>query len=199
MTDVVPGGRRRIDRILDPGFLSDLAELPTDELRDHIAQAEAEYAELGEITALLDERSAMVLGEQRRRIDDQDSDEDGPALAESPRRLARVFGLRATPEHRTTQEHPPTRRKRRRVERLVCDVDLSDIRARTDDELARVLRTFRHEQRLLADVHARVRAVVARCTDELNRRGATRATRTSRGGATGKLRGLADRSSTASR
>jgi hypothetical protein len=41
---------------------------------------------------------------------------------------------------------------------------------RTDDELARVLRTFRHERRQVTDVAGRVRAVVDRCGGELGRR-----------------------------
>jgi hypothetical protein len=173
MPDVVPGGRRRIDRVLDPEFVLGLGRLPMDELAERTGDAQTELAELTGLAAQLDSRSTMILAEQRRRAPTEPgsagtASADEPAAPDAPSRLARVFRLRTTPEA------PPTRRRRRRVERLINDVDLSDVGSRTDDELARVLRTFRHEQRLLDDAHARVRAVVARCADELSRRGTSR-------------------------
>lgn len=192
MTDVVPGGKRRIDRVLDPGYLHALATLRTPEVRHRRDEALAELAELNRLDHLLDERIALVTAEQRRRAAAAFDASGGPAStpdrARAPTtdvlhrepdphhadelpttgRLARVFRLRADPDS------PPTHRRRRRVERLVADVDLSDVTRRTDDELARVLRTFRHERRHVTDVSGLLRAVVDRCGNELGRRRVSR-------------------------
>jgi len=173
MTDVVPGGRRRIDRVLDPDYLHDLSALRTTEVRQRRDEALAELAELNRLGQQLDERTAMITAEQRRRAAvafegavvlpaKRPADDSSPGG-----RLARVFRLRAD------TDSPPTHRRRRRVERLVADVDLADVARRTDDELARVLRTFRHERRQVTEVSGRVRAVVDRCGAELGRRRVT--------------------------
>ena len=170
MTDVVPGGRRRIDRVLAPGYLHGLSALRTTEVRHRRDEALAELAELNRLGHHLDERIAMITAEQRHRAaivfdGPQDAPGTRPTDDMSPSgRLARVFRLRAD------SDSPPTHRRRRRVERLVADVDLADVARRTDDELARVLRTFRHERRQVTDVAGRVRAVVDRCGAELGRR-----------------------------
>ncbi|SHN45723.1 hypothetical protein [Cryptosporangium aurantiacum] len=171
MTDVVPGGRRRIDRVLDSGYLRGLTDLRTPEVRHRRDEALAELAELNRLGHLLDERIAMVTAEQRRRaaiVFDGTTELAPDALPADDHsaggRLARVFRLRADPDN------SPTHRRRRRVERLVADVDLADVARRTDDELARVLRTFRHERRQVTDVSGRVRSVVDQCGDELGRR-----------------------------
>ncbi|MFI5958189.1 aerial mycelium formation protein [Cryptosporangium sp. NPDC051539] len=176
MTDVVPGGKRRLDRVLDPGYLNGLADLRTSVVRHRRDEALAELDELSRLGHQLDLRIAMVTAEQRRRAaiafdntvaadtgGDATAASFGPS-AEERGRLARVFRLRAD------TDGPPTHRRRRRVERLVADVDLADVGRRTDDELSRVLRTFRHERRQVTDVSGRVRAVVDRCGGELGRR-----------------------------
>lgn len=185
MTDVVPGGKRRIDRVLDPGYLLGLPASSATDVRQRRDEALAELAELSRLGHQLDERTAMVTAEQRRRAaatfdagtipaaavrrrrrGGQKSGQDAEATDEhlTSGRLARVFRLRA--DH----DSPPTHRRRRRVERLVADVDLADVMTRTDDELARVLRTFRYERHQVTEVSARVRTVVDRCGDELGRR-----------------------------
>jgi hypothetical protein len=180
MTDVVPGGKRRIDRVLDAGYLSGLPDRSTAGVRQRRDEALAELAELNRIGHLLDERIAMVTAEQRRRaaatFDAVATPPVGSGQPEQPdaeepssgNRLARVFRLRADPDS------PPTHRRRRRVERLIADVDLADVTTRTDDELARVLATFRHERRQVTEISARVRTVVDRCGDELGRRRVSR-------------------------
>jgi hypothetical protein len=52
----------------------------------------------------------------------------------------------------------------------VSDVDLSDVAARTDDELARVLRTYQDEERQVSDVRAAVQEVLDTVAAELARR-----------------------------
>jgi hypothetical protein len=180
MTDVVPGGKRRIDRVLDPGYLQGLAGLKTADVRQRRDEALAELAELNQIGHQLDERIQLVTAEQRRRAaanfdaalivpaTGRLGEDEAAGEHPSSGRLARVFRLRADPDV------PPTHRRRRRVERLVADVDLNDVRARTDDELARVLRTFRHERRRVTEISGRVRAVVDRCGGELGRRRVSR-------------------------
>ncbi len=64
-------------------------------------------------------------------------------------------------------------RRRRRVERLVADVDLSDVASRTDDELDRVLRTYRDEEKRVSEVRAEVQQVLDAYAGELARRYST--------------------------
>jgi hypothetical protein len=167
MTDVRRGGNRRIDRVLDPDYLADLPAQSLSVLRDKRREAEQEETELSYLRRLLHGRIDMVRAEQARR-----SGHGRPVVEERPGMLADTS--RATRafdkvRHLVTE---PTRldRRRRRVERLVSDVDLSDVAARTDDELARVLRTYEDEERQVSAVRTAVQQVLDACAAELHRR-----------------------------
>jgi hypothetical protein len=160
-----------VDRVLGPDYLLDLAALSTTAVRDRLEETRAELTELTRLGEQLDERIALITAEQRRRaaaaFDAANPPQAPAAEVSAGGRLARVFRLRADPDG------PLTHRRRRRVERLIADVGLGDVGTRTDDELARVLRTFRHERRQVTDVGARVRTVADRCDAELGRRWVT--------------------------
>jgi hypothetical protein len=89
-----------------------------------------------------------------------------PTILGEPQRPGRPFGRVRT----LSAEPSRADRHRRRVERLVADVDLSDVAARTDDELERVLRTYRTEERRVSEVRGQVQDVLDRCAAELTRR-----------------------------
>ena len=165
MTDVRPGGKRRIDRVLAPDYLDRLALLPVGTVRVRLVEAEGEEAELSYLRRRLHDRIELVTAEQQRRaaLADPTGLGPGPAsrTAATGQRRARVlFGRPVTESGRPD-------RRRRRVERLVTDVDLSDVNLRTDDELDRVLRTYRTEEKHVTDVRAQVRRVVDQCSEEL--------------------------------
>ena len=168
MTDVRPGGNRRIDRVLADTYLDDLERLPLDTVRAKRREAEQEEVDLSYLRRLLHGRIDIVRAEQARRAG---TGPDTPIVDEPPTILAEQPRTRALDRvrHLVTE---PTRvdRRRRRVERLVADVDLSDVAARTDDELARVLRTYQDEERQVSDVRTAVQQVLDRCSAELARR-----------------------------
>ena len=173
MTDVRPGGRRRIDRVLDPGYLTGLESLAIGALRAKRREAEAEEADLSYLRRLLHGRIDILRAEQARRARAMPADSpDGTVLDELPRilaarsRIARPFGR----VRHLVADPPRADRQRRRVERLVANVDLSDVAARTDDELARVLLTYQHEEKKVSDVRSRVQEVLDLCSAELARR-----------------------------
>jgi hypothetical protein len=198
MTDVRPGGNRRIDRVLDPTYLDDLEKVPIEVARAKRQEAEQEEVDLSHLRRLLHERIDIVRAEQARRAADRGvpgaeelsrllnqqrrgadpgrrpgSGSGGPPAsgAESarggePSRGGRSFSRM---RHFVTEPSRPDRR-RRRVERLIADVDLSDVAARTDDELERVLRTYQSEERQVSDVRAQVQDVLDRCLEELAHR-----------------------------
>lgn len=173
MTDVRPGGNRRIDRVLGPGYLDGLEALPLDVLRRRRRDAETEEADLSYLRRLLHGRIDIVRAEQARRQREQAAggspgaviDELPSILAGGPR-TGRPFGR----VRHLVAEPPRSVRNRRRVERLVANVDLSDVSARTDDELERVLRTYQEEERRVSDVRSRVQEALDLCSAELTRR-----------------------------
>jgi hypothetical protein len=173
MTDVRPGGRRRIDRVLDPEYLAGLQSLGIGVLRGKRRDAEAEEADLSYLRRLLHGRIDILCAEQARRARSMPADSpDGTMLDELPRilaarsRMARPFGR----IRHLVPDPPRADRQRRRVERLVANVDLSDVAARTDDELARVLLTYQDEEKLVSEVRGRVQQVLDACSAELARR-----------------------------
>ena len=65
MSEPIPGGRRRVDRVLGPGFLDDLDSLTLQELRERRHDAEQEDADLSYIRRLLQGRLDIIRAEMR--------------------------------------------------------------------------------------------------------------------------------------
>lgn len=59
--------KRRLDRVMDPGFLDGLSEIPTAEVRTLRADAAAEEADLSYERRMLHGRIAIIQGELARR------------------------------------------------------------------------------------------------------------------------------------
>jgi hypothetical protein len=168
MSDPKAGGSRRIDRVLDPSYAKNLSSLSLDALRDRRREAEQEEVDLSYLRRLLHARIDIVRAEQAGR-----SGEAQPQtlLARLPEVLAETGGGQpyGLGKHHTVE---PSRAgaSRRRVERLVGDIDLSDVRARSDAELAGALRSYTAEERRVSDLRVRVQRVVDTCAEELARR-----------------------------
>ncbi|NUS72181.1 MAG: hypothetical protein HOQ05_02120 [Corynebacteriales bacterium] len=163
MTDVMPGGRRRLDRILGEDYLLSLDEISLPKVRAKIHYVNAEEHELAFLLVLLRDRIANIATEQCLRGGTSNGPFAHPAAALETRWGG--LGRQLSKRHLRRPLLPP--RNRRRVERLLHDVDLTDIHNRTDDELSRVLKTFTKEEQHVRDVHDRVRAVAHRCMTEL--------------------------------
>jgi hypothetical protein len=65
--EVVPGGQRRVDRVLDPGFTEGVGQLGLPELRARREEAEAEEADVSYLRRLLQGRLDILRAELVRR------------------------------------------------------------------------------------------------------------------------------------
>jgi hypothetical protein len=162
---VLPGGHRRIDRLL--GEQHDVAALDLTELRRLRDDAEQEETDASYLRRLLEGRIDIVEAELRHR-----RGEAGDLISQLPRILAdegapgapRGLGRHTAAEPSRADAH------RRHVEQLVADVDLSDVRARTDDELERALAAFKEEERRISTARRRLQQLMDAAHGELTRR-----------------------------
>jgi hypothetical protein len=110
--EVVPGGQRHIDRVLDPGFTDGVDRLGLPELRARPEEAEAEEADVSYLRRLLQGRLDILRAEQVRRSAGGDQDVGGllagPPTSDAPGTFSAVPRVQV-PSRAT--EH------RRRVER----------------------------------------------------------------------------------
>ncbi|MDQ6875536.1 MAG: aerial mycelium formation protein [Actinomycetota bacterium] len=167
MTDFLPGGNRRIDRVLAPDFVTALGQLPMPELRGRRAEAEQEEVDLSFLRRLLHGRIDIVRAELRRRTgspDDSLVDHLAEVLAENLAGQAHGLGRHTAVEPSRVDTH------RRRVERLVADVDMTNLGQRTDEELQRALEAYLTEERGVSTQRRAVQAVMDQCSAEIARR-----------------------------
>ncbi len=159
-------GNRRIDRVLAADYLEGLQDLPLAEVRALRADAEQEEVDLSYLRRIVQGRLDILRAELNRR------DGSGPdlvkglaaILADEPRAPARGMGRHTTLEPSRADSH------RRYVEALVADVDLSDVSARSTDELAHALRTLSQEESGLSAKRRQVQQVMDACGAEITRR-----------------------------
>lgn len=163
-----PGGNRRIDRILDAGYVSDLERLPLDDLRARRDECLAEREYLSLLRRLVQGRAEIL----RAEIDRRGGGADDEPLVE---RLSTILA---------GEGHPPSRGEavrvgipeeemllaRRRVERLVADVGLSDPGALDDEQLGKAVDALATEEHEVSQSRTRVIDALDRLQDELKRR-----------------------------
>ncbi len=163
-----PGGNRRIDRVLAEDYLADLTTAELSEVRTMRAEAEQEEVDLSYIRRMVQGRIDVVRAELNRREGSGGNGSliDGLAaiLADEPRGPARGLGRHSALEPSRTDSH------RRYVEALVANVDLSDVTARTSDELAHAMRTLSEEEQKLSAKRRAVQQVMDACSAEITRR-----------------------------
>ena len=167
MTEFLPGGRRRIDRVLAPGYVDGVETLDLEELRVRRADADQEEVDLSYARRLLQGRLDILRAELNRRDGNGSTDlVQGLAaiLADEPRAPARGLGRHTTMEPSRADSH------RRYVEALVADVDLSDVASRSADELAHAMRTLSEEEQELSAKRRQVQRVMDECGAEITRR-----------------------------
>ncbi len=160
-------GNRRIDRVLAEGYLEGLQDLPLSEVRELRTEAEQEEVDLSFIRRMIQGRMDILRAELNRR----DGVSTGTLveglaaiLADEPRAPARGLGRHTTVEPSRADSH------RRYVEALVADVDLSDVGARSADELAHAMRTLSDEEQVLSGKRRAVQEVMDACGAEITRR-----------------------------
>lgn len=167
-TQDAPEGKRRIDRVLGEGYLDGLDALSLAELRERRDEAEQEETDTSYIRRLVQGRIDILRAELARRS----GEGTGSLLADlpqilgehGPRPAARGLGRHNTLEPSRADEH------RRYVEALVADVDLSDVTARSDEELRSAMGVFEREESDLSDKRRRIFAVLDAFSAEITRR-----------------------------
>jgi RsiG-like len=165
--EVRPGGRRRIDRVLDPGFLAGLTELTLIEVRARRDDAAQEETDLSYLRRLLHARIDIVRAEQRRRNEGGSA----PVVAE----LARILSVNAvgsatgSGRHQTLQ---PSRAEahRRHIEALVADADLSNVGSLSGEQLEGTLQAYCTEEESVSQRRREVQRVVDTCNAEIGSR-----------------------------
>jgi hypothetical protein len=160
-------GKRRIDRVLAEDFLTGLSSHSIAELRAMRTEAEQEEADVSYVRRLLQGRIDIISAELERR---RSNDSEASLVDALPRILADDRGSpHGLGQHRTIE---PSRvaEHRRRVEKLVADVDISNVIAHTDDELARALDVLQTEERVTSETRRQVQTVADACAAELTRR-----------------------------
>jgi len=165
--EVRPGGRRRIDRVLGPGYLSGLGELPLKVLRERRDEAAQEETDLSYLRRLLHARIDIVRAEQARRTSGGESsivDQLATILADNALGPAAGSGRHQQLEPSRAGEH------RRHAEALIGDTDLTDVESLTDEKLASALDTYASEELSVSSFRREVQGVMDTLNAEIAKR-----------------------------
>jgi hypothetical protein len=161
------GGNRRIDKVLDPDFVTGLGELSLDDLRERRREAEQEETDLSYLRRLLQGRLDILRAELARRGGEQtDLVQALPHILadDHPTSGPRGLGRHIVAEPSRADAH------RRHVEQLVADVDLSNPDTHDDASLRGVLETLQAEEHKVSESRREVQRVMDALTGEVTRR-----------------------------
>lgn len=166
MTRPMPGGRRRVDKVLAADFLDGLETIPMPELRARRHEAEQEEADLSFLRRMLHGRMAIVQAEIARRASESDGMvvDDLVSILGDEERSTRGSGRHITVSPSRVDEH------RRDVEQVVADATLSDVEARTDDELREAMDRLKAHESEVSEVRRDVQRVMDALSAEVGRR-----------------------------
>jgi hypothetical protein len=166
MTDVQPGGHRRIDKVLAPDFAEALGGVSMADLRARRHDAEQEEVDLSYLRRVLQGRIDILKAEVRRRSGAESGTviEHLTDILSDGRTDPHGLGRYSSVEPSRADQH------RRRVEALVADVDLSDATSLDDTDLERTLTTFTAEEHTVSALRGRVQHVMDALSAEVARR-----------------------------
>jgi hypothetical protein len=159
--EVVRGGQRRIDRVLDPRFVVGVGQLDLAELRSRREEAEAEEADISYLRRLLQGRLDILRAELVRRSSGGEQDVAGlPAILtdDAPGTFSAI--PRILVPSRADQH-------RRRVERLVSDETVARLPELDVEELTRAVEVLAHEEESVSTHRRAVQRVVDLLRGEL--------------------------------
>ena len=166
-TNPLPGGNRRIDRVLSADFLVGLRGLTLAEVRARRHEAEQEEVDLSYLRRLLQGRADLIRAEVAHRSDPTD---DRPIEV----RVAEVLGEGERRDHgrgrHIVVEPSRVDEHRRSGEALVADSTLSDVRAHSEDQLRADLERITLVEREVSANRHRVQTVMDALTEEVGRR-----------------------------
>jgi hypothetical protein len=155
--EVWSGGRRRIDRVLDPAYRCKLGELELAEVRQRRDDAAQEETDLSYLRRLLHARIDIVRAEQRHRREGGSA----PVVAE----LARILAVNAVGPATGSGRHQrqqPSRAEahRRHAEALVSDTGLSDVSSLSGAQLDDAVAAYCTEEESVSQRRREVQRVV---------------------------------------
>ena len=177
MTEFVSGGRRRIDRVLEPGFLQGLGELGVEEVRSRRAEADQEEVDLSYARRLLQGRLDILRAEQAARHGG-----DGTLAPHQPRSDAEIVGAltliladdrredHGLGRHMGSAEPSRVGEHRREAERAVADIGGSDLAALSDGDLQLAVAHLADIEGRVSRTRRDVQDVVDALTEEIARR-----------------------------
>ncbi|MDP9022405.1 MAG: aerial mycelium formation protein [Actinomycetota bacterium] len=165
--------RRRIDRILDPAYLDDLAGRSTDELRRMRDECEEEESGVSFARRVLQGRIDIIRAEALRRqhVDGDDDDAARSILDALPSILA--DDVAATPLRPRVSRFlvpPAVQYHRRDVERLVNERSLAGLAEHSPDELAELAQTLGEKESELSKLRRQLLDRLDALQEELARR-----------------------------
>jgi chaperonin cofactor prefoldin len=168
--EAIPGGKRRIDRVLDPRFVAGIDSLALEDLRKRREEAEAEEEGISYLRRVLQGRIDILRAELLRRTQSANGAGDvADLVAGLPGILSDSgsSGFTAIPKIRMPL---PDGKHRRRLERLVSDETIARLPELDVAELTRAVELLsREEERVSANRRA-VQRVVDVLRGELARR-----------------------------
>ena len=178
MIEYRQGGRRRLDRVLDPAFLAEVEQRPMDEVRGLRDEAAQEETDLSYLRRLLHARIDIVRFEQERRAgapagDGAGADGDAEhALVDALPRILADNAIGPAAGQGRHQSVTPSRAEshRRHVEALVADTGLSDVATLPDAHLEAAVAEYAREEGAVSEHRTRVQKVMDACNDEIARR-----------------------------
>lgn len=159
----MPGGRRRVDRVLSPEFTGDLAGLSMQEVRERRQDAMQEEADLSYVRRMLQGRIDIL--DQELQADGGDSDED--LVARLTRAMVSHGSVQPSSSRHLTMEPSRLAERRRYVERLIADIGLSDPSTMTPDEVRGAVARLQEQEREVSEVRSQVHVVIDALTAEL--------------------------------
>ncbi len=166
MTSPMPGGKRRIDRVLAEDFLGDLGAADLTEIRARRHDAEQEEADLSYVRRMLQGRMDILRAELARRAGEGDDDHDKVVD-----RLSQILSDSARDDHGRGRflavEPSRVDEHRRAVEQVIADVGISDVEGHSDDELRAALARLEESEQDVSSTRHRVQEVMDALTAEV--------------------------------
>lgn len=167
--------RRRDDRIFDPAYVSDLASLPTPELRRRRGECELFEAELSYTRRLLQGKLDIIRAEIERR-----SEGSTGGISALKEKLAEILsngngsngtnGPSGNVRHNPIVLPPNAETQRREVERMASETLLSHLDDLPDDELAGIVEGLAAAEKESSQKRRKVQTIIDEIGDELVRR-----------------------------
>jgi anti-sigma-K factor RsiG len=175
VTEFVAGGRRRIDRVLAPGYLDGIALLDLDEIRIRRAEADQEEVDLSYARRLMQGRIDILKAEQQRRRGGIPAPVLGTRTDEAiVEALKRILGDERRTDHgmgrHLTSSPSRVGEHRREAERAVADVGGSDLAALDDLQLDDAITDLSKIETRVSRARRSVQQVVDALTGEIARR-----------------------------